>query len=281
MRIWTILGGARPVDGAMGHADHKPLRLEVNDGRTDDPPHVPRLQTRTDMSLRIAHTVLAALLVAGASPARSQEFSIPDSLPPGVTSDMVLRGQAVFGGAGGCSNCHGPMAQGLLGPNLTDPQWWHAKASYLSIVQRVLSGVGPEESATGVVMPPRGGAAITDADVQAAAAYVWTLSHSTAGDSLPQGVTPGMVLRGEIIFKSDGNCSVCHGDDAQGVLGPNLTDDEWLHAKVSYLSILQTILTGIDSETSRSGIVMEPRGGSQISDSDVHAVAAFVWALSR
>jgi len=233
------------------------------------------------MVFRIGCTAIAALLLAGVSPARSQQFSMPDSLPPGVTPDMVLRGEAVFGGAGGCFNCHGPLAQGLLGPNLTDSQWWHAKASYLSIVQLVLSGVGPEESATGVVMPPRGGAAITDADVQAAAAYVWALSHTAAGDSLPQGVTPAMVLRGEIIFKSEGNCSVCHGDDAQGVLGPNLTDDEWLHAKVSYLSILQTILLGIDEEESRSGLVMEPRGGTQMVDSDVHAVAAYVWALSR
>jgi cytochrome c oxidase cbb3-type subunit 3 len=38
---------------------------------------------------------------------------------------------------------------------------------------------------------------------------------------------PAVLAAGQAIFKQ--NCVACHGDHAQGVVGPNLTDDYWLH----------------------------------------------------
>lgn len=38
---------------------------------------------------------------------------------------------------------------------------------------------------------------------------------------------PAVIAAGQAIFKT--NCVPCHGDKAQGVVGPNLTDDYWLH----------------------------------------------------
>ena len=210
-----------------------------------------------------------------------QEVLLPDSLPPGVTAEMVARGKVVFEGDGLCSNCHGADAMGLLGPNLTDSEWWHAQGSYLSIVQQVLVGVPEAESESGTVMPPKGGSNIGEADVQAVAAYVWRLSHPEAGDSLPLGVTQAMIERGQTVFEDHGGCINCHGSEAGGALGPDLTDERWLHAKGNYLSIVRQILVGVPAEKSRSGVIMMPRGGSNISDSDVEAVAAYVWVLSR
>ena len=79
----------------------------------------------------------------------------------------------------------------------------------------------------------------------------------------------------------EGNCAMCHGADAAGNVGPDLTDEQWLHVKGSYMAILQQILMGVPSARSRSGIEMPPRGGATISDADVQAVAAYVWVLSR
>lgn len=211
----------------------------------------------------------------------AQGVSVPDSLPPGVTIDMVARGKVVFEGEGLCANCHGADATGLLGPNLTDADWWHAKGNYLEIVTQILGGVPPEKSTNGVAMPPRGGSSISDAEVQAAAAYVWALSHPEAGDSLPIGVSEAMVQQGREVFAGEGGCANCHGTDATGALGPDLTDHEWLHAKGSYLAIVRQILVGVPAQKSRNGIAMQARGGSNINDSDVHAVAAYVWVLSR
>ena len=83
--------------------------------------------------------------------------------------------------------------------------------------------------------------------------------------ALPQGVTEEMVRAGEQLFKSDGNCSVCHGEDATGArgVGANLTDDEWWHSDGSYEAILRTIGTGVPSDKVRNAFraMMPPRGG--------------------
>ncbi|MBI3982761.1 MAG: c-type cytochrome [Gemmatimonadetes bacterium] len=102
-----------------------------------------------------------------------------DSLPPGVTAKMVTDGAALFKGAGLCSACHGADAKGLpsLGPDLTDAKWLHSKGTYDEIVKQVALGVAADKSTTGMIMPPKGGSAITDAQVKAVAAYVWSVSR--------------------------------------------------------------------------------------------------------
>jgi len=43
---------------------------------------------------------------------------------------------------------------------------------------------------------------------------------------------PAVLAGGKTIFKQ--TCAPCHGDNAQGVVGPNLTDEYWLHgSKIS------------------------------------------------
>src|SRR5688572_19741480 len=56
---------------------------------------------------------------------------------------------------------------------------------------------------------------------------------------LPAGVTPEMVDKGKAIFTGAGNCYACHGQNAQGMLGPttNLTDATWVHSDGSFPKI--------------------------------------------
>ena len=120
-------------------------------------------------------TLVALMALAGA--AQAQEAA--GALPPGVTVPMIKDGETLFKGAGLCSACHGPDGKGVpsLGANLTDAQWLHSKGSYDDIVKQINAGVTADKSSTGVVMPPKGGSNITDAQVKAIAAYVWSLSH--------------------------------------------------------------------------------------------------------
>lgn len=39
-------------------------------------------------------------------------------------------------------------------------------------------------------------------------------------------------------------CAVCHGSDLQGSIGPNLTDEYWIHGKGHLLDIAQVVRTG-------------------------------------
>jgi mono/diheme cytochrome c family protein len=123
----------------------------------------------------VGGTVVAVLALAEA--ARAQ--AAPGALPPGVTAQMVKEGETLYKGAGLCSACHGPDGKGIpsLGADLTDGKWIHSKGSYDEIVKQIIAGVTADKSTTGVVMPPKGGTTITDAQVKAIAAYVWTLSH--------------------------------------------------------------------------------------------------------
>jgi mono/diheme cytochrome c family protein len=118
--------------------------------------------------------LIAAALIWAAPAARAQAA---DSLPPGVTPAMVTAGRQLFHGAGICMSCHGQDGRGIrnLAPALHDAEWLHADGSYDSIVQRILIGVPLDQSKTGILMPPRGGSRLTDDQVRAVAAYVWTL----------------------------------------------------------------------------------------------------------
>jgi cbb3-type cytochrome c oxidase subunit III len=97
----------------------------------------------------------------------------------------------------------------------------------------------------------------------------------------PAGVTPATIAKGDTIFHKTGLCYACHGSNAEGTVGPNLTDAEWLHGDGSYDMIVATVTSGVPAEKAKKGIAMPPKGGSSISEEDVKAVAAYVYSLSH
>ena len=121
----------------------------------------------------------AASLAAQSTPENSSTPKSPSAAPSpaAVTPELVAQGDKIFHGPGNCYACHGTNAQGSVGPNLTDAEWIHSKGTYDDIVAQVTKGVPKEESKSGIVMPPRGGSTISDDEVKAVAAYVYSLSH--------------------------------------------------------------------------------------------------------
>ncbi len=112
-------------------------------------------------------------------------------------------------------------------------------------------------------------------------AFAALLSSRPALAQAPAGVTPAAIALGDSLFHSAGNCYACHGANAQGAVGPNLTDAEWIHSDGSYDAIVKQITTGVTAEESKSKIPMPPKGGSSITDDQVKAVAAYVYSLSH
>ncbi len=132
------------------------------------------------MAGRIRDGMLVLLVgVGGARVVRGQ--APVDTLPAGVTPEAIAAGKQIFLSEGLCLACHGADAKGSIGPNLTDQTWLHGAGTYPEIVARVLSGVPSEQSKLGQIMPPRGGSGITDEQVRAVAAYVWSMSHKPSG----------------------------------------------------------------------------------------------------
>ncbi len=74
---------------------------------------------------------------------------------------------------------------------------------------------------------------------------------------------------GQEVFKA--SCMPCHGDKAQGVVGPNLTDDYWLHGgKIN--DVFKTIKYGVTAK----GM---PTWEKQLSHKQIADVASFIKSL--
>ncbi|HEX6313348.1 MAG TPA: c-type cytochrome [Gemmatimonadaceae bacterium] len=102
---------------------------------------------------------------------------------PAPTPAEIALGESVFNGrAGGalCYVCHGPKAKGVagIGPDLTDKEWLHGDGSRTFIEKIVTDGVAKPKKVA-APMPPKGGGQLTDPQIKAVAAYVFTLSHPT------------------------------------------------------------------------------------------------------
>ncbi|MBI2408570.1 MAG: c-type cytochrome [Gemmatimonadetes bacterium] len=102
------------------------------------------------------------------------------SAPQGDNKALIAQGEGIFTGkvAGGlCWTCHGLNAKGMkgLGPDLTDKTWLHGDGSTDFVKKTVKAGIAaPKKSAT--PMPPFGGIPLSDAQLEAVAAYVTSLS---------------------------------------------------------------------------------------------------------
>ncbi|MBV9237637.1 MAG: PQQ-dependent sugar dehydrogenase [Xanthobacteraceae bacterium] len=114
--------------------------------------------------------------------------------------------------------------------------------------------------------------------------------HPNAGRStsaslpVPPGATKEQVALGERIFQgeaADGTCAGCHGSDAKGSpLAPSLVNGVWFFGDGSLKAISKTVADGVPKPRNYSD-PMPPRGGAPLSDADVAAVSAYVWALNQ
>jgi mono/diheme cytochrome c family protein len=110
-----------------------------------------------------------------ATPAeRAEDSGSPAS---SLSPELVAQGEKVFQGSGNCYACHGSNGEGSVGPNLTDAEWLHSKGTIEEIAAQIISGVPKEKAKSGIPMPPKGGGTLSDEDVKAVAAYVYSLSR--------------------------------------------------------------------------------------------------------
>jgi len=91
----------------------------------------------------------------------------------------IAAGQRLFEGRGLCATCHGKQGEGILGPTLRldgeKKGWLHTDGSPAAIAALIKAGIDASASKSGISMPPRGGARLTDVQVEQVTAYVLTL----------------------------------------------------------------------------------------------------------
>jgi mono/diheme cytochrome c family protein len=88
-------------------------------------------------------------------------------------------------------------------------------------------------------------------------------------------LTPAVIDAGRKLFHGKGTCTSCHGDKLQGgPVAPPLLGKSWKHIDGSFDAIVNRIDEGYP------GSVMVPHPGG-VSESQVHLLAVYVWAVSH
>ncbi|MGZ3774360.1 MAG: cbb3-type cytochrome c oxidase N-terminal domain-containing protein [Pseudobdellovibrionaceae bacterium] len=77
----------------------------------------------------------------------------------------------------------------------------------------------------------------------------------------------GVVAMGAAQFTA--KCSSCHGQNLEGLIGPNLTDKYWIHGKGTRMDIVKVIRDGVADK----GM---PPWGPVLKKEEVYAVAAYI-----
>jgi len=103
-------------------------------------------------------------------------------LPDGITKFQIAYGDSVFHHTD-CRRCHGTAGAGSPdGPSVRSAQVASSVDSVRALIKIITNGVRVEDFRNGsyrLPMPPRGGTEppLTDGQVRAVAAYIWSLSH--------------------------------------------------------------------------------------------------------
>lgn len=196
-------------------------------------------------------------------------------------SENIDKGRELF--TQNCASCHGPEAKGLIGPNLTDNIWLYGGKPE-EITTTITNGV----KKTGM---PTWGPVLGSEKVAFVASYVYSLSHDLKGNLKPELLEeakanassdkiikvadiigkPENIAKGKEIFGQ--NCASCHGPEAKGLVGPNLTDNTWIHGGKPE-DIQNTITKGVAAK----GM---PTWGPILGNEKVANVATFIYSLSH
>ena len=104
---------------------------------------------------------------------------------------------------------------------------------------------------------------------EAAAAHPVVASTISPDQLLALAADPEAVSEGKEVFTK--NCVACHAADGGGLIGPNLTDDAWIHG-----GRIEQIHVTIDGGVLAKGM---PAWGQMLKSEDVDHVTAYVWSL--
>ena len=151
-------------------------------------------------------------------------------------------------------------------------------------IWRITFNGSPDIKDIAAAPAPAGGATLASGNVLPPEGIHPNAGNEAAGLPVPPGATRAQVILGSRIFRGEvdnATCGGCHGGDGRGTsVGADLTTGKWVWSDNTVKGIAHTITTGVPHPKNHTG-AMPPMGGVQLSQADVDAVAAYVWALGN
>lgn len=107
-------------------------------------------------------------------------------------------------------------------------------------------------------------------------------SLSAQAVQLPQGVSVDQVAQGLTLYHAKGACQTCHGDLGLGAPdGPELVGGKWVRGPGTYDWLVHMTRHAGWGIAGRDGDPQPMRGPTVLDSTEVAAVAAYVWSISR
>ena len=195
-------------------------------------------------------------------------------------AQAIAEGKSIF--AANCMPCHGADAGGGIGPSLTDSEWLYGSGSIEDIIATVTDGTAkgmPTFASLGTGKTGKvsafvlslaqtgapGGTAVAEPVVVEVAEPV--VSDKPVDVSALVG-NAEVIAEGQKVFAA--SCAMCHGAEAKGGIGPDLTDSEWSYGSGSIEDVIVTVTDG----TAKG---MPPMGS--LGADNVGNVSAFIVSL--
>ena len=143
------------------------------------------------------------------------------------------------------------------------PRWW-VTIFWVTIAFAIFYYINPGGTGVG-----KGREAEYEADMAA-----FRLAHpptggGDAGQLLALTKRSSEVGKGKATFAA--RCAVCHAADGGGVIGPNLTDDAWIHG-----GTIDSIYITVNNGVLAKGM---PQWGKILKPDEMADVVAYVWTL--
>lgn len=104
---------------------------------------------------------------------------------------------------------------------------------------------------------------------QAKAAFAATQANNIDEDNLEASTDEKELAIGKTVYTT--NCVACHGANGEGGVGPNLTDEFWIHGG-GITNVFKTVKNGVPEK----GMIA---WSAQLKPSDIHKVASYILTL--
>lgn len=147
------------------------------------------------------------------------------------------------------------------------PPWW-VWGFYLTIIFAFVYLIHYHVFRTGALQAEEYSTEMTNADL-AIKAHQAKMADFVSAESVTAITTPEGLGSGKELFTK--NCAVCHGQSGEGMVGPNLTDEFWIHGG-GIKNVFRTVTEGVPAK----GMISWK---SQLNPKQIQQVSSYILTL--